>query len=315
MAVRDYIINRSNYTVRKKMQKTAKGVVYERDYMTTTQPGSWDGDVFSYSAGNFKMTTRRNENTSRKHEFGGWIKSGCADSEKTSSDVWTLSCMNVDENMPVSDETKIVLKPNKGSLLDFAYYSSISDLLQITVKYIADQFPAELTITNNVPQYWDTVDEITRNIGYNLVKQIPDGILSQDIVNQYSEDNVLVEVSNPYEIDVISKDVNTNSDDIINQLRYFCLSGERYGIVKSGELTEDESIYACPCNWECVYKKAGCVNGEMTGIIILNNGFKPLDDGPSQLILFEFYNEGQYILMTHKAYVGYSIPLFSANTV
>ena len=307
MAVRDYIINRSNYTVRKKMQKTAKGVVYERDYMTTTQPGSWDGDVFSYSAGNFKMTTRRNENTSRKHEFGGWIKSGCADSEKTSSDVWMLSCMNVDEEIPVSDETKIVLKPNKGSLLDFAYYSSISDLLQITVKYIADQFPAELTITDNVPQYWDTVDEITRNIGYNLGEQIPDGILSQDIINQYSAANVLVEVSNPYEIDVTSKDVNTNSDDIINPLRYFCLSGERYGIVKSGELTEYESIYACPCNWECVYKKAGCVNGEMTGIIILNNGFKPLDDGPSQLILFEFYNEGQYILMTHKAYVGYSI--------
>lgn len=331
MAVRDYIINRSNYTVKKKMQETAKGVVYERDYMTTTQPGSWDGDVFSYSAGNFKMTTRRNENASRKHEFGGWIKSGCADSEKTSSDVWMLSCMNVDEEMPVSDETKIVLKPNKGSLLDFAYYSSISDLLQITVKYIADQFPAELTITDNVPQYWDSANNMTRNIGDNYSqemnrvmnscaeynddgtcrytitqKYVNTGILSLNALAKYSAAN-FVEVSNPYEIDVTSKDVNTNSDGIINPLRYFCLSGERYGIVKSGELTEDESIYACPCNWECVYKKAGCVNGEMTGIIILNNGFKPVDGGPSQLILFEFYNEGQYILMTHKAYVGYSI--------
>jgi hypothetical protein len=307
MAVRDYIINRSNYTVKQKTQRTAKGVVYERDYMTTTQPGSWDGDVFSYSAGNFKMTTRRIENASRKHEFGGWIKSECADSETTSSDVWMLSCMNIDEEIPVSDETKIALKPNKNSLLDYAYYGSISDLLEISVKYIADQFPAELTITDNVPQYWDTVDEITRNIGYNLREQIPDGILSQDIINQYSAADVLVEVSNPYEIDVTSRDVNTNGNKVVNPLRYLCLSCERYGIVKNGELTDDESIYACPCNWECLYKTNGCINGELTGIIIINNDFHPTNPSPDGLILFEFYNEGQYTLMTHKAYKGFSI--------
>lgn len=319
MAVRDYIINKSNFTVRKKMQNTAKGVVYERDYMTTTQPGSWDGDVFSYSAGNFKMTTRRNENASRKHEFGGWIKSGCADSEETSSDVWMLSCMNIDKEVPVSDETKIVLKPNKGNLLDYAYYGSISDLLQISVKYIADQFPAELTITDNVPQYWDTVNEITRNIGDNISsemaritsdaewsqKYINTGILSLEAMSKYTASN-FVEVSNPYGIDVTSLEINANNG-IVNPLRYLSLSSERYGIVKSGELTDDESIYACPCNWECIYKKRGCINGEVTGIIILNNGFKPKNNGPSQLILFEFYNEGQYVLMTQKSYAGYSI--------
>ena len=288
MAVRDYIINKSNFTVRKKMQNTAKGVVYERDYMTTTQPGSWDGDVFSYSAGNFKMTTRRNENASRKHEFGGWIKSGCADSEETSSDVWMLSCMNIDKEVPVSDETKIVLKPNKGNLLDYAYYGSISDLLQISVKYIADQFPAELTITDNVPQYWDTVNEITRNIGDNISsemaritsdaewsqKYINTGILSLEAMSKYTASN-FVEVSNPYGIDVTSLEINANNG-IVNPLRYLSLSSERYGIVKSGELTDDESIYACPCNWECIYKKRGCLNGEVTGIIILNNGLKVL---------------------------------------
>ena len=58
MAVDRYIVSRSNYSIKTKHKTTAAGRIYERDYMTTTQNGSFHGDVFPFSENNFKMVRR-----------------------------------------------------------------------------------------------------------------------------------------------------------------------------------------------------------------------------------------------------------------
>ena len=52
MALDKYIVSRSNYTIKKKHKTVSNGTIYERDFMTTTQNGSFDGDVFPYSCQN-----------------------------------------------------------------------------------------------------------------------------------------------------------------------------------------------------------------------------------------------------------------------
>ena len=43
---RRYKISHSNYTVKKRHQLLSDGVVYERDFMTTTNLGGWDADPY-----------------------------------------------------------------------------------------------------------------------------------------------------------------------------------------------------------------------------------------------------------------------------
>lgn len=341
MAVRDYIVNRSNYTLRVKRQNTGKGSVYERDFMTTTTPGSWEGDVFSYSEGNFKMTSRVPLNSKRKHQFGGWLQSGCGDNENEDSDVWSLSCMNYASGG--TDESKIVLRPNYGDMSDFAYYGSLKDLIESTVKYVADKFPAELTITENEATYWDEKYQITKILGSNLeseltriypecvefgidestgkmkclntfyTKYIKTEAIKSGTTASYAEEGALVEVSNPFDIDVNSKEVNISGETPINPMRYLCLSSQSYAVVNIGEPVQD-SMLACICDWEVMYKERGCYNGQLTSIIMLNTAFSGKTEAPSQFMLFEFYNDGKYILLTHKAYSGYAIrPYYRDN--
>ena len=55
MAKTGYTVTSSNYTIKKVHKDTSKGLVYERDYMATTNLGGWEGTAFPNSEYNFKM--------------------------------------------------------------------------------------------------------------------------------------------------------------------------------------------------------------------------------------------------------------------
>lgn len=142
-----YRINRSNYTIRSRHQLTSGGVVYERDFMTTTNLGAWDSGSIPYGESNFRMLYRRAENVRRKSYHGTWLKP--SEDCNPVGDYWTISCTT---KTGVTEETSIKLKPNYHSLLDFAYYGSCQELVKSTVRKIIENFPGELE-TYDAEQY------------------------------------------------------------------------------------------------------------------------------------------------------------------
>lgn len=134
-----YKINRSNYTVRGRHQLFSGGVIYERDFMTTTNLGPWDSGSIPYGEGNFRMLYRRTENARKRPRSGSWLEHGSTGS--SDSTVWTAGCV---EKTGVTEEKSIKIKPNYNSMLDFAYYGSCQELVKSTIRWIINDFPGEL---------------------------------------------------------------------------------------------------------------------------------------------------------------------------
>lgn len=181
----EYIVNHSNYTIKKRHKSLPDSTIYERDFMSTTNLGGWDSGVLPNENGNFKFVYRTDLNHKRKRKYGDYLV-------PENGEAW------VEGNLPktfasaVTSETKIVLKPNFNSLLDFAYYGSCTELIKSSIKHIIETFPGELYITNS--------EYKNGNKTYYLVE-------------------------NPFEIDILTKVYPFTNE---NQLRYFCASSNKY---------------------------------------------------------------------------------------
>lgn len=302
MSSRDYLISKSNYTLKRKHQKVAEGTVYERDFMTTTAPGSWQGDTFPYNEGNFKMVTRTPSYGMRKHGYGAWVKGSCPDSGATESEYWTYLCM---ADVTGTTENHIAIKPDYGTMLGFAYYGGLYTLLKNTVNHIITYFPAELYVTSYNTQYWDAVNEQSLNFGHDSINDII-SFIGNDIYSGYTglryyTANNLVLVSNPFEIDTSETNVDSS---VSNPLRHFSLSSTEYDIIGSGDTT---SVVGSVNSWEVIKKVNGCRDGELTAVVLLNSNFRGASANPTQLFLLEYYYKGKYYLLTHKSYSSYSV--------
>lgn len=325
MGKNGYIVTRSNYTLKKKRQTTKQGNIYERDYMTTSSLGSWSSDVFPYGDSNFKMVTRLTNNEIRQHSFGDWLQNSSCN-----NNVWTLKCLseNKNEDNYIETDSTIKLKPNYGSMLDFAYYGSCIELLKASVNNIIRYYPAELFITDsNIDEYFDENyvngpdkdNGKTFKLGHGIYKEIQNlkkkNIIDKDIniisSNFQSEDyaeNNLVEVKNLFNIDLTSKIIDYEKDKTTNELRYFCKSANKYDILNENDIT-----IACACNWDVIYKSNPCSDGGLTGIILLNNSFyydanadnTKSDDG--NFIIFEYFLNKEYYYLCDKRFKGLKI--------
>lgn len=258
---KDYIVTRSNYTISTKHKSVGTDkVIRERDYMAIGGNGAFSNTSLPYGESNFKMTINTKTNSLRKHKYGDWLS-------VDGSEILTL------DNLPesVSTESKIQLKPNYASMLDFAYFGSCVELLETTVKYIINNFPAELYVT-------DKKDYYTNENGEYL-------ILGED-----DFDNPVV-VENPFAIDLFSNTLK--EEGITNPLRYFSLSRQCYNILK-----DDGTIAECSPKWEVTNGNKRCYkNGDIINTVILANS----------IIVKEYYNEGNRVLITEDIFKGYHI--------
>ena len=295
MALDKYIVSRSNYTIKKKHKTVSNGTIYERDFMTTTQNGSFDGDVFPYSEGNFKMVRRFTNNRMRKHKFGDWFKQDVCVNGNNNGEYWTLNCISNDKT---ESAKSIEIKPNFNSMLDFAYYGSCAELVKTSVNNIVSNYPAELYFTNNLVHYYD--GNTTRELGYNLKNDL--NYVHLSYIFGRVNGNRLYEISNPYDIDITRKYVNREKNPNINYLRYFCLSANKYDI-----LNKNNTMMACACDWDVVYKTKGCIDGQLTGVIIINKNFNYPGTKSGYFYIFEYYVKGKYYLMSDNAYIGIKI--------
>ena len=164
-----YKITRSNYTLKKRHQTLSGGVVYERDFMTTTNLGGWDSGSIPYGENNFKMYYRAISNGKKNPYHGEWITAECSGE---TTNVFTTECLPEH----VENTSEIRLKPNYNSLLDFAYYGSCTELVKSTVTKIIKTFPAEMYVVDGT-EYGFAGDMILQNnLAINLTdKAVPDG--------------------------------------------------------------------------------------------------------------------------------------------
>lgn len=135
-----YIITRSNYTVKKK-HKTLNDnrTIYERDFMITNSNDTWNSNGSSYGISSFKMVRDIKNGGHYRYNSGEWLKQdACTDN----SEIWTYNCVANKEDK--NDENNIKIIPNYNSLLNFAYYRSCKDLIQLSINDIIKRFPAEL---------------------------------------------------------------------------------------------------------------------------------------------------------------------------
>ena len=159
-----YTINRSNYTLKKRRQLLSGGVVYERDFMTTTNLGGWDSGSIPYGEGNFKMTYQTSPSNKRNIDNGIWLKNDCSGE----TEFWTAKCIGKTGS---PEESRIKIKPNYNSLLDFAYYGSCTELIKATITNIITNFPAELKSINGA-DYGFEENILQNNFNINLYSDI-----------------------------------------------------------------------------------------------------------------------------------------------
>ena len=276
MAKNGYIVTRSNYTEKKKHKQLSNSDIYERDYMTTTNLGGWDSGSIPYGEGNFKIITREDDFTKRKHKYGNWlINENCEQTETDKCEFFTLD--DLPNSGETTVETKIESKPNKNSLLDYAYYGNCEELINTSIENILANYPGELYVTDQPFEYIDSEGNV-RTLGD---------------ANQYDNEDALVVIDNPFDINVISQ-TNTNGG---NPLRYFCDSANKYEIIKDGE---HKSF-----TWKVTFDDSGntCPND---GAKIAQVELDPEGSG-GHIYIYQYYLAGNKILLTEPQNAGMRI--------
>ncbi len=128
--------SKSFYSLKSIHSKNSKGTIYENDYVTIVNNDDiYNEDIPLFSDSIFKFRIATSENNKKRHARSNWVK---PDSGK---EFWTKG--DTSERL-ISEESKIVLKPNYNSLKDFAYYGSAVELVKATINDIILRFPGGL---------------------------------------------------------------------------------------------------------------------------------------------------------------------------
>lgn len=233
MARKDRLIkSRTLYTIRKQHSVSRDGTIYENDYVTILpNEGNYDTDMEVFTESNFKYRLRTNDNSKRRHVRSEFVSG-------TSGDTWTLSGLS---GHTVSEEGRIVLKPDYSSMRDFAYYGSAVQMVRATVNDIIMRFPGGLS-------YY------------------PDKIAPKVHI---SEGDTRYLISNEFEIDCWSRVNSMPSGDSVNPMRILSLSYRNYVDAAGNEITEPE----IDCNGST------CPNSIVGRVVIAGHEFDIYMDG------------------------------------
>ncbi len=202
-----YIKSHSNYVIKKRHQDTNDGTIFERDITTIGGINRFSkGQLPIYNSGNFIITARETNKTSKDYSNDNWFKNGGEDI------VWTYQDA-AQQSQQKEDSLSIVLKRDYYSLRDFAYFGSCSELIRASITDIINRFPGEL--------YAIELD----NKGVNVFKSSA----SAD-TDYYEYDDCKYLVDNPFDLNLHTQYIN--KDDIEDSLRYFCNKGyEEYEFI------------------------------------------------------------------------------------
>lgn len=195
------IITKADYTLSKRHVLTPKGSIYEHDHVTIQK---LDDDEQTFSDSNFRFRIRPGGNPRKRHSRGKWAEWF---SNGKSDNKWTLD--TVDDT--VSEETKIVMKPDYSSLRDFACYGSAIDLIKASINDIVLNFPGSIILTEKC------INEVTDEEGKTVIKPIYDLTTGNPLTGR------IYEVSNETMVDIDTA-CNVTLDDSQNKLKFLQIS-------------------------------------------------------------------------------------------
>ena len=140
-----YIKSHSNYRLQSRHQIVNDGVILERDISTVGGINSFsNGQPSVYQSGNFILVINSDSNIARHVKRNGWLPSGSGD------DMWDESVLTEHaSDVNGSVEKSIMLKNDFMDLRSFAYYGSLSDLIENTVSKIITTYPYEIYFGND----------------------------------------------------------------------------------------------------------------------------------------------------------------------
>lgn len=128
--------SKSFYSLKSIHSKNSKGTIYENDYVTIVNNDDiYNEDIPLFSDSIFKFRIATSENNKKRHARSNWVLNN------EGKDVWTREQVSGET---ITEESKIVLKPNYNSLKDFAYYGSAVELVKATINDIILRFPGGL---------------------------------------------------------------------------------------------------------------------------------------------------------------------------
>lgn len=137
-----YIKSHSNYRLQSRHQVVNKGTIFERDISTVGGVNSFaTGQATIYQSGNFVMVVNNSSSAPRHIKKKGWLASGNDDN------TWNKGILaQHSSDITGSIEREIMLKNDFMDLRSFAYYGSLADLVENTVRSIVMTFPYEIYV-------------------------------------------------------------------------------------------------------------------------------------------------------------------------
>ena len=246
-----YIKSHSNYVIKKRHQDTNDGTIFERDITTIGGINRFSkGQLPIYNSGNFIITARETNKTSKDYSNDNWFKNGGEDI------VWTYQDA-AQQSQQKEDSLSIVLKRDYYSLRDFAYFGSCSELIRASITDIINRFPGEL--------YAIELDG-------EGVHVFPSSASKDGDYYKYEDCEFLVD--NPFYLNLHTQYIN--KDDIENSLRYFCNKGyEEYDFIDASGNTSaitDFNLEVIEDN--CPYIAKITINSEYKIVALVVDGGK-----------------------------------------
>lgn len=229
----DYIKSKSIYSIKKNHAKTNAGTIYENDYITIiNNDGIYDDEMSLFSESNFKFKIKDNENNKKYHTRSNFIGGG-------KDGYWTKEDLKIET---ISDEGKIVFKPNYNSLKDFAYYGSAVELIKSTVQDIMLRFPGCICYYDELYAPKITVDDEDYLLLSNEC-QIDFWTKKKYAVSGTYVTNA--ELSGEVETltDNIASAISIDIDEVKNPLRVLSLSYDDYSLVEPPKINITGSCY------------------------------------------------------------------------
>lgn len=270
-----YIKSHSNYRLQEKHQLVNNGVILERDISTVGGANNFaTGAATVYQSGNFVMVVNNGIPASRHIKKKPWLMSGY------NSDLWDVSALTQhSSDIYGSVEKKITIKNDFMDLRSFAYYGSLSSLIENSVNKILITYPYELYVGPDTPTM--------KNDNYFFM--LPEGY------GNYFE------IDNPGYIDIHSV---SNYDDIDSwALKHFYNGGyNNYELVTDDALDGDEIVWGAEQISSYVCKLSGdtTIRLDLPGVTrtsSITTGDKLTIDGVDWYVGNTVYSNGKNLFL------------------
>lgn len=305
--LKNAIISRSNYSIKKKHKSNDSSTIYERDYMSTSNLGGWDSGIFPHEESNFKMVTSNNyEISPRKINNSEWFS---VNGKQTLTQTDLKSNKSKEEN----SNSKLIINENYNSLRDFCYYGSAYELVKITVNEIIEKFPGELYVTEDNFKLGNTI------LGFDKINEeaplLGNFELCQDELCPKITVYEPVVIYNPFDIDIFNQFVkSTHLSSGYNPLRYFCESRQYYTVYDRNGKLRNCDLLKWKVTLETNIEKPECLtDGDYCGSVELFQELNYTEDITEivplgkKMIVYIYYVGGQFVYITSNYWSGYHI--------